>query len=54
MRPAESTSDLDLRGVEVRLLPGSHIVPDLHYGLQPFRWPLGEIIEAFIVLVTLQ
>ena len=37
-----------------RLVPSSHIISDLYYGLQPFHRPLGEIIKVLIVLVTLQ
>ena len=53
MGPAEGASDLDLQSIEVRLLPRSQVVLDLHDGLEPLRWPFGEVVEALVVLVTL-
>ena len=49
--PAEGASDLDLWSVEVRMFPRSQVVLNLHDGLQPLRRPLGEVIEAFIILI---
>ena len=53
MRSAEGASDLDLQSIKVRLLPGPQVILVLHDGLKPLHWPLGEVIEAFIILVTL-
>ena len=52
-RSAEGASDLDLWSIEVRLLPGPQVILNLHDGLQPLRWPLSEVVEALIILVTL-
>ena len=49
----ESALNLDLRVIEVRLLPNPQIVPDIHNGLQPLHRPFGKVIKAFIVLVAL-
>ena len=53
MCPAESASNFDLQSEEVRLFPRSQVVLNLHNGLQPLRRPLGEVIEALVILVAL-
>ena len=51
-RSAEGTSDLDLLSIDVRILPGPQVILNLHDGLQPLRWPFGEVVEALVILVT--
>ena len=50
--PAEGAFDLDLRSEKLRLFPRAKALFNLCNGLQPLRWPLGEVVEALIVLVT--
>ena len=44
---------MDLWSVEVQLLPSPQVVLDLQNSLQPLRWPLGEVVEALVVLIAL-
>ena len=50
---AEGASNFDLWSKEIRFFPTPEVVPDLHYDLQSFCRPLGEIVKSSVVLVTL-
>ena len=52
-RPTEGAFDLNLWSEKVRILLGTKALSDLCDGLQPLRWPLGEVVETFIVLMAL-
>ena len=53
MCSTEGALDLNLWGVEIRLIPSTKAFFDLGSSLQPLRWSLGKIIEPIIVLVGL-